>query len=65
MRTEITAICFAIGVLIGVATVGQGADVRVGGVAPDFTATDAEGKSVKLSSLRGKKVVLIFTRAHW
>lgn len=38
--------------------------VRVGDVAPDFEMTLADGKTVKLSSLRGKVVMLQFT-ASW
>ena len=38
---------------------------KVGQPAPDFTARDAQGKDVKLSSFRGRNVVLLFTRAHW
>jgi len=34
------------------------AAAKVGAPAPDFTATDSNGKPVKLSSLRGKTVVL-------
>jgi len=32
-------------------------------VAPDFAATDAEGKSIRLSDYRGRKhVILVFNR---
>ena len=34
--------------------------LNVGDAAPDFEARDAEGNTVKLSSLRGRKVVLYF-----
>jgi thioredoxin-dependent peroxiredoxin len=34
--------------------------VQKGDRAPDFTATDCAGREVKLSALRGKKVVLFF-----
>ena len=34
---------------------------RVGAAAPDFTATDADGKTVSLAGLRGKLVVLEWT----
>ena len=36
-------------------------DIKVGDVAPDFTANDLAGKAtVKLSALKGKPVVLVF-----
>lgn len=38
--------------------------VRVGEMAPDFTVTLADGRTVKLSELRGKVVMLQFT-ASW
>ena len=34
--------------------------LKEGGKAPDFTARDGEGKTVRLKDLRGKKVVLYF-----
>jgi peroxiredoxin Q/BCP len=34
--------------------------LKVGDKAPDFTVNDQDGRPVKLSSLRGKKVVLYF-----
>jgi len=49
-------------------TVGLSDDLSTGDRAPDFTATGVDGKPFKLSSLQGKdgkKVVLIFSRAHW
>jgi hypothetical protein len=33
--------------------------------APDFALRDQDGKELKLSSLRGKRVLLLFYRAHW
>jgi len=38
--------------------------VRVGDMAPDFTITLTDGKTVQLSSLRGKVIMLQFT-ASW
>ncbi len=34
--------------------------LKAGDIAPDFDATDCQGRRVQLSSLRGKKVVLFF-----
>lgn len=34
--------------------------LKVGDKAPDFTVNDQDGNPVKLSSLKGKKVVLYF-----
>jgi cytochrome oxidase Cu insertion factor (SCO1/SenC/PrrC family) len=33
--------------------------------APDFTLTDAEGKTFTLSAQRGQRVVLYFYRGYW
>lgn len=35
-------------------------ELKVGQIAPDFELSDDEGKQVKLSSLRGKRIVLFF-----
>jgi len=38
-------------------------DTKKALVAPDFTATDSEGRTVRLSDYRGKRhVVLVFNR---
>lgn len=37
----------------------------IGDLAPDFTLMDSEGRSVSLADARGRKVVLVFYRAHW
>jgi peroxiredoxin len=42
------------------AIVGGGPMLNVGDAAPDFEATDHQGKRRKLSDFRGKKVVLWF-----
>jgi cytochrome oxidase Cu insertion factor (SCO1/SenC/PrrC family) len=36
-----------------------------GKLAPDFTLKDQDGKSFRLASQRGKRVLLIFYRGHW
>jgi peroxiredoxin len=42
---------------------GTGVNIEEGALAPDFTAVDSEGKTVRLSGYRGKKpVVLVFNR---
>jgi cytochrome oxidase Cu insertion factor (SCO1/SenC/PrrC family) len=48
------------GVLLGLVLANLPPHFSVGGVAPDFTARDQEGKSFKLSEYRGKVVVLDF-----
>jgi len=35
-------------------------DLKVGDRAPDFTLQDSNGQTVRLTDLRGKKVVLYF-----
>jgi peroxiredoxin Q/BCP len=41
-------------------TRGEGKMLQAGDTAPDFDATDHLGNRVKLSELRGKKVILWF-----
>jgi peroxiredoxin len=39
--------------------------IEVGRQAPDFTLKDQKGKNVKLSSFKGKKVLLSFRPLAW
>ncbi len=39
--------------------------VQIGSSAPDFQLPSASGEALRLSSLRGKNVVLVFYRGHW
>ena len=39
--------------------------IKVGIKAPDFTLINQNGKTVKLSSLKGKKVLLSFRPLAW
>ncbi len=41
------------------------AQIKIGDTAPDFTLPDENGKPVKLSSFRGKRVVLYFYPADF
>lgn len=42
-----------------------GSTPAVGQKAPDFQLNDQNGKTVRLSSLHGRKVVLVFYRGDW
>ena len=39
--------------------------IEVGSKAPDFTLKDQNGKTVRLSSLKGKRVLLSFRPLAW
>ena len=39
--------------------------IASGSKAPEFTLNDQNGKAIKLSSLRGKKVLLSFRPLAW
>ncbi len=39
--------------------------IEVGSRAPDFTLKDQNGKTVRLSSLKGKRVLLSFRPLAW
>jgi peroxiredoxin len=43
----------------------EGSKLKKGAVAPDFTLKDIDGKSWKLSDLKGKKIVMIDFWATW
>ena len=57
------ALWIALGALAGQSR--QAPAVTVGAPAPDFTAPDHEGQPFRLSSLRGRPVLLKFFRGHW
>jgi len=49
-----------------VTTAAEAGKIEEGSQAPDFKATNLEGKEVKLSDWVGKKqLVVVFSRAHW
>jgi cytochrome oxidase Cu insertion factor (SCO1/SenC/PrrC family) len=39
--------------------------IKTGQAAPDFTLQNQDGKNIRLSDYRGRKVVLVFYRGHW
>lgn len=51
--------------LVGTKMMPPPADVKAGQAMPEFTLPDANGKDFALKSLKGKRVVLIFTRGFW
>jgi peroxiredoxin len=66
------SICLAIALLATSIAAGQAhpypkpqVDSAVGGVAPDFTLKDQDGKEFTLSSQRGHWVLLFFYRGYW
>jgi len=62
------AILLALLFLLGTATSGlpeKKPAVTVGAIAPDFTATDADGHEFRLSDLRGRTVLMKFYRGYW
>jgi peroxiredoxin len=53
-------------VLLFATTAAEAGKIEEGSKAPDFKATNIEGKDVKLSDWVGKKqLVVVFSRAHW
>lgn len=60
MQRTISTITF-LAVLLAAFTLPSLAAAKVGAMAPDFTVTDMDGKSHKLSDFRGKFVILEWT----
>ena len=66
-----TRFLFAVSLLLSLGSIAAAAEPEATGPvesaeqAPDFSAIDEEGEEHSLSELRGKYVVLVFTRAHW
>ncbi|MCH8274903.1 MAG: redoxin domain-containing protein [Armatimonadetes bacterium] len=50
--------------LLALTAVLASGPIEVGQMVPDVTLTDMDGKAVRLSEFRGKKVIL-FTWASW
>src|ERR1700733_2622910 len=61
--TAIAVIAALLVGMIGIFDVAAGAAPQIGQSAPDFTAVDSKGDSVRLSEYRGKIVVLEWTNA--
>jgi cytochrome oxidase Cu insertion factor (SCO1/SenC/PrrC family) len=62
-RTALAAVLLAQLATLGAAAHAAADGVQVGQPAPDFTATDSQGKTRHLSDFRGKTVVLEWTNA--
>lgn len=60
MKRAISSALLAVFLLLGCAAVGAASDAFVGKPAPDFKATDVEGKAFNLSDLKGKVVWINF-----
>ena len=66
MRRFTSRILAALALLTLVTPLASAKEVAIGKPAPDFKATNIEGKEVKLSDWIGKKqLVVVFSRAHW
>ena len=61
MLKSLKVLTFAAAAAALLATPAAASTAEVGKMAPDFTGVDSNGKTVKLSSLRGKLVVLEWT----
>ncbi len=59
----VVAILALLAGLVGILNVAVAAAPQIGQLAPDFTALDSKGDSVRLSQYRGKTVVLEWTNA--
>ena len=57
--TKLTLLALAMATSIGFGAAAPAAELKVGDAAPDFTLKASDGKTYKLSDLKGKKAVVV------
>src|SRR5437868_3325610 len=62
---KLTVTTAALVCVLACSSITYGPPVKAGQVAPDFAGRTIHGKSIRLSSLRGKVVVLDFWTTTW
>ena len=59
MKTKLTFLALAMAAALGFGTVARAAELKVGDAAPDFSLKASDGKTYKLSELKGKQAVVV------